>query len=177
MRNKVKNIKYLSVLLVLGFLFVSCEKQPQENEWKKYYGYTIEEIVGSYSFSNVADAFDGLTEGTYCHICEDAKVNITATSGSTIEFKLNCPSDEFNRTFEGRPCFTDDDFLINMTAPSGSPHPDYELTVYVYKNDKNDIRLHGFARHITYQIVNNPDGTTDYNVKTNTNYYFDIIKN
>ena len=68
----MKNIKYLSVLLILSFFFVSCEKQPQENEWKKYYGYTNEEIVGSYSFSDVNDAFEGLTENSYCHICEDA---------------------------------------------------------------------------------------------------------
>ena len=173
----MKNIKYLSVLLMLSFFFVSCEKQPQESEWEKYYGYTNEDIVGSYSFSNVSSAFDDLTEGTYLHICEDAKINITATSGSTIEFKVNCPSDEFNRTFEGRPCVTDDDFLINMTVPSGNAHPDYELTVYVYKNAQGKIRLHGFARHITYQIVNNPDGSTVYNVKSKVNYYFDVIKN
>ena len=173
----MKNITYLSVLFMLGFLFVSCEKQPQESEWEKYYGYTNEEIVGSYAFSNVKDAFDDLTESSYCHICEDARINITASSGNAIEFNVNCPSDEFNRTFEGRPCFTDDDFLINMTAPSGNAHPDYELTVYVYKNAQGKIRLHGFARQITYQIVNNPDGSTVYNVKSKVNYYFDVIKN
>ena len=117
-----------------------------------------------------------MTEGELCHICEDAKVNITATSGSTIEFNVNCPSDEFNRTFEGRPCFTDDDFLINMTAPSGNAHPDYELTVYVYKNAQGKIRLHGFARHITYEIKVE-DGITVYYVKSKVNYYFDVIKN
>ena len=173
----MKNIKYLSVLVVLGLFFVSCEKQSQEKEWDKYYGYPNEEIVGTYAFSNVKDAFDGLTENAYCHICEDAKINITASSGNTIEFKVNCPSDEFNRTFEGRPCLTDDDFLIQMTIPSSSPHPDYELTVYVYKNDKGDIRLHGFARHITYQIDTNSDGTVLYKIKSKINYYFDVIKN
>ena len=147
----MKNIKYLSVLLMLSFLFVSCEKQPQESEY--------------------------LTESSYCHICEDARINITASSGNAIECNVNCPSDEFNRTFEGRPCVTDDDFLINMTVPSGNAHPDYELTVYVYKNAQGKIRLHGFARQITYQIVNNPDGLTVYNVKSKVNYYFDVIKN
>ena len=173
----MKNIKYLSVLLVLGLLFVSCEKQSQEKDWEKYYGYPNEEIIGSYSFSNVKDAFDGLTESAYCHVCEDARINVTASSESTIEFKVNCPNDEFNRTFEGRPCLTDDDFLINMTVPAGSAHPDYELTAYVYKNDQGDIRLHGFARHIKYETHIDPDGTTVYNVKSKTNYYFDVIKN
>ena len=174
----MKNIKYLSVLLVLGLLFVSCEKQSQEKDWEKYYGYPNEEIIGSYSFSNVKDAFDGLTESAYCHVCEDARINVTASSESTIEFKVNCPNDEFNRTFEGRPCLTDDDFLINMTVPAGSAHPDYELTAYVYKNDQGDIRLHGFARHIIYELVYNPQTeTTDHIIKSKINYYFDVIKN
>lgn len=175
MKNKMKNIKYLSVLLMLSFFFVSCEKQPQESEWEKYYGYTNEEIVGSYSFSNVSDAFESLTEGEYCHICEDAKVNITATSGSTIEFNVNCPSDEFNRTFEGRPCVTDDDFLINMTTSSLSQHQDYKLMVYVFKNEKGDIRLHGYARIIKYEFNHE---TEEYDIpKSNINYWFDVIKN
>jgi hypothetical protein len=171
----MKNIKFLSVLLVLGLLFVSCEKQSQEKEWNKYYGYPNEEIVGTYAFSNIKDAFDGLTENAYCHICEDARINITASSGSTIEFNVNCPSNEFNRTFEGRPCLTDDDCLIQMIAPSGSPHSDYKLMVYVYKNDKGDIRLHGYARLVKYEY--NPE-TEEYDIpKLGTNYWFDVIKN
>lgn len=173
----MKNIKYLLALFMLSLLFVSCEKQPQ-NEWTKYYGYTNQEIAGTYAFSNISDAFDGLTESAYCHVCEDAKIDITAGSGDIIEFKVNCPSDGLNRTFEGRPCFTDDDFLINMKSPSTSSHPAYELTVYVYKNDQGDIRLHGFARHVTYATVYNPvTGENDYQPKSKINYYFDVIKN
>ena len=173
----MKSIKYLSFLLILGLLSVSCEKQSQENEWSKHYGYTNEEIIGSYAFSNLAGAFDGLTENAYCHICEDAKIDIVAKSENIIEFKVNCPSDEFVRTFEGRPRLTEDDFLINMTIPSGGLHPDYELTVYVYNNDQGDVRLHGFARHITYETHTGSDGTTAYNIKSVVNYYFDVIKN
>ena len=178
MRNKMKNIKYLSGMLMLGLLFVSCEKQSQENEWNKHYGYTNEEIAGRYSFSNISDAFDGLSEGAYCHICEDAKIDITAESGNAIEFKINCPSDELNRTFEGRPSMTDNDFLINMTLPSASAHPTYELTAYVYKNSQGDIRIHGFARHVIYETVYNPaTEQNDYVPKARINYYFDVIKN
>ena len=172
----MKDIKFLSVFIMLCAFFVSCEK-PQQDEWAEHYGYTNEDIAGEYVFSNITDAFDGLTESAYCHICEDAKINITAGSGGTIEFKMNCPSDNLNRTFEGLPRVTDDDFLINMTAPSWESYPSYELTVYVYKNVQGNTRLHGFARHITYQIVNNPDGSTVYNVKSKVNYYFDVIKN
>ena len=109
------------------------------------------------------------------HVCEDARINVTASSESTIEFKVNCPNDEFNRTFEGRPCLTDDDFLIQMTAPSGSPHSDYKLMVYVYKNDKGDICLHGHVRHDKFEY--NPE-TEEYDIpKLVTNYWFDVIKN
>ena len=70
---------------------------------------------------------------------------------------------------------SEDGFLVKMSLPSTSPDPDYELTVYVYKNAKKDIRLHGFARHILYEtIVEN--GTTIKRVKSMVNYYFDVKK-
>ena len=163
---------------MLGALFVSCEKQSQEKEWEKHYGYTVEEIAGTYSFSNIADAFDGLTESAYCHVCEDARITVTAKSGNAIEFKVNCPNDNFVRTFEGLPRLTDDDFRITMKAPASFAYPSYELTVYVYENDEGDIRLHGFARHVIYELVYNPvTEETDHVVKSKTNYYFDVIKN
>ena len=174
----MKRIKFLPVLLLLSVFFVACDPQSQEKEWKKLYGYTTEDIAGTYAFSNIASAFDGLTEGKYCHICEDAKITITASSGNTIEFRLNCPNESLNRLFEGRPRVTDDDFLINMKAPASSTYPDYELTVYVYENDEGDIRLHGFARYIVYELVYNPvTEENDHIVKSKTNYYFDVIKN
>jgi hypothetical protein len=177
MSNKIKNIKYLLVLFILSLLFVSCEKQPQK-EWTKLYGYTAEEIAGTYAFSNISDAFESLTENAYCHVCEDAKIDITAGSANTIEFHVNCPSDEFNRTFEGRPRATDDDYLINLTYPAISSHPSYELTAYVYKNHQGDIRIHGFARHVIYETVYNPSTEqNDYVPKSNINYWFDVIKN
>ena len=83
----------------------------------------------------------------------------------------------FNKTFTGKPAINEDDpFLLNMSIPSGSLYPDYTLTTYVYKNDKGDIRLHGFARYIKYIVVTNPDGTTTHEVKNVTNYYFDVKK-
>ena len=172
----MKKINYLSALIIFGLFFVSCEK-PEENEWNKYYGYSNEEIAGTYSFSNISDAFDGLTESAYCHICEDATINITAASGSGIEFKVNCPNETFSRTFEGKPRVDNDDFLINLTAPSWGTYPDYELTVSVYKNDQGDTRLHGFARRIIYEVVTNPNGITEHRIKSKINYYFDVIKN
>lgn len=172
----MKNIKYLSVLLVLGFLFVSCEAS-KEKEWKKLYGYTNEDIVGAYSFSKVEDAFDALTEGTYCHICNDAQVTISASSASIIQFSVNCPNAGFHKVFEGRPRVNDDDYIINIGGTSLNNHPEYGLTAYVYENEQGDIRIHGYAQHIEWIIVVNSYGQEEYKIKSKTNYYFDVIKN
>ena len=151
----MKKIKILSVLLMLGILFVSCDKE-QKSEWERHYGYTNAEITGSYSNSNVADAFDGLTESLYCHICDDARVTITSESENTVQFSIRSTKAELNATLKGNPALNDDDFLITLTD---SP---YELTAYVYTNAEGQLRLHGFVRAYSPNLVN---------------YYFDVIKN
>ena len=155
MRNKMKNIRILSVLFLLSLFFVSCEEE-QNNEWERYYGYTNEEIIGSYSNSNVADAFDGLTESLYCHVCDDARITVTAESENMVRFSVNSAEAALNTSLKGNPALNDDDFLITLVD---SP---YELTAYVYTNAKGQLRLHGFVR-------------TDY--PNLVNYYFDVIKN
>ena len=65
-----KNIILTVLLLVLAFAFSSCEKKK---EWKYRYGYSIDDIVGEYTFSNIEGAFeDGLIENQDCHICKNA---------------------------------------------------------------------------------------------------------
>lgn len=172
----MKKMRFLTLLLMVGVLMTACQKDDAK-EWDKYYGYTVDEIKGTYAFSYVASAFDGLTENNYCHICQDAEISVTSylESESSIAFNVNCPKASFNKTFTGRPVMSEDGFLVKMSLPSTSPDPDYELTVYVYKNAKKDIRLHGFARHILYEtIVEN--GTTIKRVKSMVNYYFDVKK-
>lgn len=173
----MKHFKLLPVLVLIGVLFVACEEQPQESEWKKLKGYTCEDIAGTYSFSNITDAFDGLTPGKYCKICDDAQITISATSGSTIEFLVNCPTASFNRLFEGRPRVNDDDYLINIGATTMNNHPTYGLTAYVYENEQGDIRIHGYAQYIEWTIVVDSYGQEEYKINSKTNYYFDVIKN
>jgi len=82
----------------------------------------------------------------------------------------------FNKTFTGRLVLNGDAFLISMSMPT-SVYPDYEVTAYVYKNDKGNVRLHGFARHIYYEnLVVDFDGTVHKDVKSMVNYYFDVVK-
>lgn len=172
----MKKFKYLSALLVLCALFVSCG-EPKEKEWVKLFGYTTEDIAGTYSFSNVEDAFEALTEGTYCHICNDAQISITATSSSIIQFSVDCPDAGFHKIFEGRPRMTDNDYTINLGSTALNNHPEYGLTAYVYENKQGDIRIHGNAQYIEWILVTNSYGQLEYKIKSKINYYFDVIKN
>lgn len=172
----MKKVRLAALLLMVGVLMTACQKDDVK-EWEKYYGYSVDEIKGTYAFSSVSSAFDGLTENSYCHICEDAEISVTSylDSESSIAFMVNSPKATFNKTFTGRPVMSEDGFLVKMSIPATSDYPDHELTVYVYKNDKGNIRLHGFARHILYEtIVEN--GTNVKRVKSMTNYYFDVKK-
>ena len=174
----MKKMRFLPLVLVLGVLLFSCKKD-ETKEWKQFYNFTLEEVMGTYTYSNVSGAFDALTENDFCHICEDAEVNISPYLGSdsSIEFKVNCQKAGFNKSYTGHPVLNDDNFLITMSIPASSIYPDYEVTAYVYKNDKGDVRLHGFARHIYYENIVDPDGTVHKDVKSMVNYYFDVIKN
>ena len=169
-------MRFMALLLMVGAMMVACQKDETKT-WEKYYGYSIDEIKGTYTFSYVSSAFDGLTENDYCHICQDAEISVTSylNSESSIAFHVKCPKATFNSTFTGRPVMTEDGFLVKMSNPSTAENPDYELTVYVYKNAKGDIRLHGFARHIYYEIVVE-NGVNVKRVKYVVNYYFDVKK-
>ena len=162
--------------LVLGALLVSCNKDATK-EWTRFNDFTLDDIKGTYSYSNVAGAFDGLTENNYLHICDDAEISVSSYLGSdsSIEFRVLCPNASYNKSFTGHPVLSDDASLINMTLPSTSLYPNDELTAYVYKNEKGNVRLHGFARHITYKTyVDN--GETIHEVIAMVNYYFDVKK-
>ncbi len=170
-------MRVMALLLLVGAMMVACQKDNAK-EWQQFYDFTLDDVKGTYDFSYVSSAFDGLTETPYCHICEDANIIVSSYLGSesSIEFKVNCTKETFNKSFTGRPAINEDaPFLLNMTSPNTSEYPDYTLTAYVYKNAKGDIRLHGFARRIEYEIVVE-NGVNHKRVKSMINYYFDVIK-
>ena len=174
----MKKMRFLPLVLVFGLLLFSCKKD-ETKEWKQFYDFTLADIMGTYTNSNVSGAFDALTENDFCHICEDAVINMSSYLGSdsSIEFNVNCQKANFNKSFTGRPVMNDDNFLISMSMPATSIYPYYEVTAYVYKNDKGNVRLHGFARHIYYEnVVVDFDGTEHKDVKSMVNYYFDVLK-
>ena len=170
-------MRLMALLLMVGTMMLACQKDDTK-EWEQFYDFSLDDIKGNYAFSYVSSAFEGLTENTYCHICQDAEIIVKSylNSESSIEFQVKCPKDSFNKSFAGRPAINEDDaFLLNMASPNSSEYPDYTLTTYVYKNAKEDIRLHGFARHINYEIVYE-NGIPHKRVKSMINYYFDVLK-
>ena len=174
----MKKMRFMALLLMVGAMMLAC-KTDGAKEWQQLYDFTLDDIKGTYAFSYVSSAFDGLMETSYSHICDDANITVSNYLGSesSIEFKMNCKKVSFNKSFTGKPAINEDDpFLLNMASPNSSENPDYTLTAYVYKNAKGDIRLHGFARHIYYETVYQ-NGIPHKVVKSMINYYFDVIKN
>ena len=173
----MKKMRFMALLLMVGAMMLACKKDDAK-EWQQFYDFTLDDIKGTYAFSYVSSAFDGLMETSYSHICDDANITVSNYLGSesSIEFKMNCKKVSFNKSFTGKPAINEDDpFLLNMASPNSSENPDYTLTAYVYKNAKGDIRLHGFARRIYYEIVVE-NGVNHKRVKSMINYYFDVKK-
>lgn len=176
-----KYITSAALLLVLALVLSGCEKKK---EWNYRYGYSVDDIAGTYSYSNYESAFDLLTENQYCHICTDAEITVTKLSDKSIKFRINCPEENFSREFVGTPNKNKNDFMINlssgyMTRAGSTRFKAYNLTGYVYQNEAQNIRLHGFANFCKYKVeypVPNDSTVVDTVLIQATNYYFDMIK-
>ena len=179
MKNNMKNYKLLALLCLLGLFLASCNKEPK-SEWENFYGYSKDDVIGTYTFSNIANVFDDV-EGIGRHACPDAIISISPYFESSIEFKINCPSDNFSKTIQGQPTPNDNDFMLHMTSgyiESGhDKYKAYNVTAYVRKNAQQEIRLHGFASVNTYHIVEGEGGGIIYVMDDGEYYYFDVIKN
>ena len=177
----MKNSKLIALICLLGIFFTSCEKEPK-SEWKDFYNFTNEDIIGTYHYSDVSNAFDEVV-GTGRHACIDAQVSIRALyeNPDEVRFSVNCPDENFSRTFEGLATPNEGDHMIHMSTGyihSGGKIRAYNVTAYVLKNEKQEIRLHGFAAKNTYEeVADEETGLTSYVQTDGEYYYFDVIKN
>lgn len=176
-----RNITIATLLLLFVVVLSGCEKKK---EWNYRYGYTVDDIAGTYTYSNIESAFDNLTENQYCHLCQDAEITVTKLSDNSIKFKINCPEEDFSREFVGAPTKNKNDFMIHMTSgymsrAGATRFKAYNLTGYVYQNEAQAIRLHGFANLCKYKVehpVPSDSTIVDTVLIQATNYYFDMIK-
>ena len=135
---------------------VSCDKEKK--------GYTINDIVGEYTFSNAADAFEGLEADEYTYLCDDAVITITRDGKNSVDLKLSCPNEEHNAHFNGAPFQNENDSVIRMSYDYGKyPPSESRVTATVSKMD-GKIRLQG--HHYFYS------GTSSLSYF----YYFDVLK-
>jgi hypothetical protein len=154
----MKKLSVLGLVLFLGFVTVSCNKEKK--------GYTIDDIVGEYTFSNAADAFEGLEADEFTYLCEDAVITITSDGKNSVDFKLSCPNEEDQAHFNGAPFQNENDSVIRMFYDYGyGKYPPSESTVIanISKMD-GKIRLQG--HHYFYS------GTSGLSYF----YYFDVLK-
>jgi hypothetical protein len=147
----MKNIKWFALLCLLGVLFTSCKEE--KSEWKIFYGYTNQDVVGTYSSSGIEEAYEGLIESPYCHICRDAEVKITP-SGSKLRIEVKSGSTGLNWSDVGNPCLNDNDFIMQLGSA-----PELDFMAKVYTNEAKQIRLHGYVRR-----------------NQSTTYHFDVVK-
>ena len=162
----MKRMKFLPLVLLFGVVLFSCEKDSTK-EWQYKYGFTPQDVIGHFTYSGVSDAFEGLTESEYFHLCDDAIIDISSSGVNGLQFNIRCPKADFTRSYTGQHNAGDEDFLIQIKA-SQSTYAD-EVTAYVYTNKSGKIRLHGYARKAKYHPA-----TDEYYW---VNYYFDVIKN
>ena len=154
----MRKLSVIGLLLLLGIVTISCNKDKK--------GYTINDIVGEYTFSNAADAFEGLEVDEYTYLCDDAVITITKDGKNSVELKLSCPNEEHNARFNGAPFQNENDSVIWMSYDYGyGKYPPNENTVIanVSKMD-GKIRLQG--HHYFYS---GSSGLSYF-------YYFDVLK-
>ena len=163
----MKRLSIISLLLFLGFATVSCNKEKK--------GYTIDDIVGEYIFSNAADAFDGLEADENTFICYDAVITIARDGENSVDFWLSCPNEDIpwaptneghKARFNGAPFQNENDSVISMSYDYGyGKYPPNESMVIanVSKMD-GKIRLQGY--HYFYS------GSSALSYF----YYFDVLK-
>ena len=154
----MKKICLIGFLVFLGFVTVSCNKEKKS--------YTIKDIVGEYTFSNAADAFDGLEADEYTYLCDDAVITITRDGKNSVDFRLSCPNEEHSAHFNGAPFQNENDSVIRMSYDYGyGKYPPNESTVIanISKMD-GKIRLQG--HHYFYS------GSSGWSYS----YYFDVLK-
>lgn len=175
-----KTIRLSVWLLLLIVTLASCHKK--KSEWSYFYNYSLDDIAGDYTYSNMTDVFDVITENDDIHICEDAVLNIQKLSGTTIGLDIKCPEAEFTYSFVGRPAKNKNDYMVQLSSGYINGYNGkimaYNLQADVYKNAQAQTRLHGFASFDTYKVVNDANQIgSDTIVDRRIAYYFDVIKN
>ena len=183
------NKHIIKVLAIAAFAvaLVSCNKK--KSEWSDFYGYTRDDVAGTYVFSESDEAFENLMESAYCILCPDAEIRIVQSSDDAVKFKINCPDHSYNEEFTGKTPLNHNDFLIDIRGrkqwQGSSKFIQNRVQSRVLRNSENKIRLAGSGIKDSYNIKEHYiydnshyviDTIYDTVLSSSTNYYFDVIK-
>ena len=124
----------LGILMGMVLMTTSCQKENVD-EWTRFTTFVKEDLIGHYE-ANPDETYyeDYPVQDMTVH--RNATVNIRNYSGNLIEVQVVIP-ELLNQTFTGTPNVEgyNSNLLMHNTA--------CDLILDVYKNDKNQIRLHG----------------------------------
>lgn len=146
----------ISLLLLMGFLSVSCKEQKD----------SLSDIYGQYTFSHAADAFYGVVEDDFHLLCDDAVVTIAKDEEHGSSMKINCSEAGFTHCFHGSLFREGNDSIISMSDCGEGKYPPncWDVLVKVMRED-------GKVRLIGCLIFTSGTGGTSYSCN------FDVIKN
>lgn len=146
----MKRIIVITLILLTTLGINSCGKN-EGNAWERFYGYTKNDIVGHFIPNPDESAYPDLpTSGV--EIYRNATIDITDVDPdrNLIQLHLVIPN-VINKTFSG-PLYSNEyeaDLALNISNGE-------DILMTVYKNKKNQIRLHGRERNCHSDVTGQP---------------------
>lgn len=164
MKKTIRHIFTVASLLLVTVGFTFCTKTDMR-QWKVCYDFTAEELAGGY-LPNPDDWESIIPEEVEnTHAIKNASASITKTSDNTVIVNILGMPSNVDNTFSCT--IQPNDFMFN----SGT------LSVKVFKNDDNNIRLSGHVKRQIGTLYDEALGDPIYHlVAIYEHYYFDVIK-
>ncbi len=164
MKN-LRNILKITLLLMMVAVLTMCGK-PREKEWHTCFGFTAEELKGSYQ-PNPDDWESYIPEEVEkAFPIKNASASITKISDNSVIVNLLGMPSKVDKSFSCT--ISPNDFMFNAG----------NLSVQVFKNDEGGVRLNGDVRYkigtMQDYALGNP--ANNYIVNIYEHYYFDVIK-
>ena len=137
----MKTIK-LFISIILGALCISSCEKTDENTWQRFYGYEKEDVIGHYEAnSDTACYSEQPTEGVVVY--PNTIIDITSMDGNLVRFLIVIPN-TIDKYFTGLAVVNENDSDLSFHNNSE------DVLMTVYKNQQNQVRLHGRERRCRY---------------------------
>lgn len=156
----MKKLFIILLMLVSATTLNSCGNDEDNNTWNRFYGYTKDDIVGHYEANPDEACYVPLpTEGVAVY--RNVTIDITPLENNLVSLRIIIPN-EINKVFTGAANLNEND------SDLGFHNYNEDILFTVYKNEQNQVRLHGRERYCIYDENNE---IVDCNI-----HGFDVIK-